>query len=379
MTGLLILAALAGLAGPGEAAPVALTSTAGGTEVRAVWLNPWAFNSPWTRSATLDKIRRARLNTVFLQTPPVAGNFGISWGGATPGNYAAFLKELKAAGISAHGWIINRERLGEGGQAPFTVPSEQQAQRDWALAVLDAYPELDGVHFDYIRYMEWGPYDPAKADGITETVRLAHEAIRATHPGRFLTAAVFTAASANYLGDRSGGRLSWSGAEPAWFPGWMNAHPANWYVAQVKADTRLRPNWILGPSFLKYQQQPVVWLESGFIDAVCPMQYTGDEATWKAEVELWKSFRGGAPAGVVMGLGWLKDTEHPDWDLKPAPLVRFIRYGRAHGLKGFSVFSLGVPGVDDEPLIRALGEPCAANGGRPPFAQPARSWLSAKG
>ena len=140
MTLLALLMAL--LAIPGGAADPA-------AEVRAVWLNPWAFNSPETRSASLAKIRRARLNTAFLQTPAVAGNYGVQWGGVSATNYAAFVGELKDAGIAVHGWIINRERAGEGTQADFTSPKERIAQRDWALAVLRSYPRLDGVHFDY--------------------------------------------------------------------------------------------------------------------------------------------------------------------------------------------------------------------------------------
>jgi len=346
-------------------------------EVRAVWLNPWAFNSPETRAATLAKLRRARLNTVFLQTPAVAGNYGITWGDPSPANYSAFLKDLKAAGVAVHGWIINRERAGEGTQADFANRREQEAQRDWALAVLETYPELDGVHFDYIRWGDWKPHDAAKAAGITETVRITAEAIRRKHPGRFLTAAVFVAASANYMGETRDGKRSWTDSPPEWLVKWLDGHPGNWYAERGRTDPKLKPEWILGPSFLKYQQDPVAWLEPRGIDAVCPMQYTGDEATWKAEVELWKSFRQGSLEGIVMGLGWLKEKEHPDWELKPDHLVRFVKAGRAQGLKGFSIFSLGVPGVDDEPLVKALSEPGPANDGEPPFRVPAPTWLLA--
>jgi len=183
-------------------------------EVRAVWLNPWAFNSPEIRAATLAKVRRAHLNTVFLQTPSVAGNYGIEWGGASPENYTAFLKDLKAAGITVHGWIINRERRGQGTQADFTSEIERNAQRDWALAVLAAWPALDGIHFDYIRYGDWASHDTAKAAGVTETVASSAEAIRAKCPGKNLTAAVFTAASPSYMGHAGGGKRAWEDPAP---------------------------------------------------------------------------------------------------------------------------------------------------------------------
>ena len=95
-------------------------------------------------------------------------------------------------------------------------------------------------------------------------------------------------------------------------------------------------------------------------------------------MDLWKSFRKGRLEGIVMGLGWLKEKEHPDWDLKPDPVVRFIKYGRSQGLKGFSIFSLGAPDVDDEPLLKALAEPCPANEGDPPFRDPVPTWLLAR-
>lgn len=366
---------LAGLAGCHRAAAPARPPRA---EVRAVWLNPWAFNSPETRAATLGRIRRAHLNTVFLQTPAVAGNYGIDWGGASPQNYATFLKELKEAGIAIHGWIINRERRGEGTQADFTSADERKAQRDWALAVLAAFPGLDGIHFDYIRYGDWASHDTAKAAGVTETVRLTAEAIRAKCPGRNLTAAVFTAASPSYMGQAGGGKRTWADPAPDWFVKWLDRNPRNWYAARARKDPKLKPNWLLGPSFFKYQQDPVSWLETGAIDAVCPMQYTGDEATWKAEVDLWKSFRGGHLDGIVMGLGWLKEKEHPDWDLDPAALVRFVRYGRSRGLAGFSIFSFGDPAADDDLLVKALAEPCPANGGDPPFRYPVPAQLSVR-
>jgi hypothetical protein len=345
-------------------------------EVRAVWINPFSFDTPEHRAATLAKIGRANLNTVFLQTPSVAGNYGITWGGASPENYSAFLKDLKSAGLAVHGWIINREREGEGKQADFTSANERKAQRDWALAVLDAYPALDGVHFDYIRYGDWAKHEIAKAGGVTETVRMTLKAIRKKHPGKFLTAAVFVAASPNWMGRVSEGKRIWDDIPPPWFVKWLDGHPDNWFAKRGKEDPKLGPDMILGPSFFKYQQDPVAWLETESIDAICPMQYTTDEAIWKTEVDLWKSFRGGNLGGVIMGLGWLKEKEHPDWELKPEPLVKSIRYGRDQGLKGFSIFSLGVPGVDDEPLLKALSEPCPANDGEPPFRDHASSWLA---
>ena len=242
------------------------------SEVRAVWLNPFAFNSPEIRETTLAKIRRAHLNTVFLQTPSVAGNYGIQWGGASAENYSAFLNQLKDAGVAVHGWIINRERAGEGTQADFTSKRERKAQAEWARAVLDAYPKLDGVHFDYIRYGEWARHDSARARGVTETVRISLKYIRKKHPGRLLTAAVFVAASANYMGQVRQGKRFWDDPLPKWFFRWLDDHPDNWYAERGRTDPKLGPNMLLGPSFFKYQQDPVTWLESDSIDAVCPMQ-----------------------------------------------------------------------------------------------------------
>ena len=328
-------------------------------ELRGVWMKPVCFDSSARRKSVLGKIRKANLNTVFLAVPPVEGNYGS----CKRGDFEAVLKE--AGDLSVHAWLLNHHRKGWGKGVDFTDPGERDAQMKWALALLGAYPSLDGIHFDYIRDSEWAAVDGSKMKGVTETIRITREGMRKRHPGRFLTASCFIAASAAYQGSKAGG---WEGAVPEWYRTWYRERADNWYIRRGKEQKELREDWLLGPLCFNYQQNPHTWLHEAGIDGVIPMQYTSVDRIWQAEVDLWKSFLGERSDRLYPGLGWLTEEGHPDWKYDAAALVRFIRHGRARGMKGFVIFTLGVPDVDDAPLIEALSR----NG---PFGKPARSPL----
>ena len=77
-------------------------------ELRAVWLNPWSFDTPAKRQRLLKNILRAKLDTLFVSVPSVAGNFGYS----KPADFKSILKE--ASNLSVHGWLLNHHRNGVG-------------------------------------------------------------------------------------------------------------------------------------------------------------------------------------------------------------------------------------------------------------------------
>jgi hypothetical protein len=334
----------------------------GTPEMRAGWLAADSFDTPQHRTDIVAKFKRARLNTIFLTIPALNGNYGTS----DPAAFGSLTAEAKAAGLSVHAWFQCFKRQGESTPADFTASAEQDAQSRWVLAMLAAYPALDGVHLDYIRYSTWEACNAAKIDGVAQTVQAIHQALIAQFPGKPLTAAVFNAAAITYRGWKP----SWEGDVPQWYRDWYASDPNNYYVRKANEPAN-NPNWMLGPSFYSYQQDPPAWLKAGRLEAIASMQYTSVDATWKSEADLWKSFLEFQGVGLdkaVIGLGWMAPVQFfEDSNFDAPALVRFIKYGRSLGLKGFSIFRLGQPGVDDSPLLDALSIDGPSNGNAAPF------------
>jgi hypothetical protein len=337
-------------------------------ELRGVWLKPENTDTPAKRAELYRKLETANLNTVFL----------AAWGDMNA--FREFMDESHKRGWAVHGWICNHYRTPN---VDFASLSEQAAQRDWAMGILDQYPALDGMHFDYIREKNWGPCDRAKMDGISTTIRITNEAIKRRYPGKFLTAAVFTAATQNYIGFKQpDGRIQWDGDVPEWYRTWWQDHPDNWYtkIPQLRPD--LLQNGVFGPIQFHFQQDPVTWIRTGALDAVMPMQYSTNDNEWNAEADMWMGFLGDlTPQTVYMGLGWWSDAGpiagpgRQGYDA--AALVRHIKYGRSRGYKGFVIFSLGYVPQKDWEFIEALSTDSAVNGGDAPFKEPAVSPLLA--
>lgn len=120
---------------------------ASGCETRGTWLNPNAFNSDARRTETLNKILQANLNTVFLASYTLSGNFG--WAQQT--DFDKFYTMLRQNNISVHVWVSSMDRVSN---VDYTNPGERTAQMNWALSWFNRYPDLDGFHLDYIRY-DW--------------------------------------------------------------------------------------------------------------------------------------------------------------------------------------------------------------------------------
>ncbi len=358
-------------------------------ELRGVWLNNYAVNS-MNRQETLEKIMKANLNTVFVISPQIGENYGET----DPEDFKAFIHDAKSRGLSVHGWICNHLRTHEMTKVDFTDPEEREAQVKWAITLLDTYPELDGVHFDYIRYEEWEWCNADKMNGISETIRLTYAAIKQQYPEKFLTATSFVAASASYHGVDYGKVVSWFagwfiegedlwvGDVPQWYRDWYTDNPDNWYSTRNTIDKELKKNRILGPLHFNYQQDPTTWIREGIVDAVIPMQYTIDDLAWKDEVDLWKSFVPNRSDRVYFGLGWLEEEDHNDWQYDPAAIVRHINYGRSRGINGFVIFQLGskeLPeNVDDWDLVRALSIDSEINNNKAPFQDRVPSPLSSE-
>ena len=335
-------------------------------ETRAVWLNNYAFDSPAKRIETLQKITDANLNTVFLIVPD---DTRPAW--STVADFTAMLADAKALGLAAHVWMINMYRT-SGQTADFTEPAEQAAQVQWARTLLDSFPALDGVHFDYIRYPTQDRLDSVKMEGIRQTILQTHGMLQAEYPGRFLTAALINLGQdcADWIHPYSEG----GDDIPAWFRTWFAANPGNRWDDLSFCGSYPTPDGV--PTQMTFQQNGVSYANNNILDFIIAMEYTYYTSWWSGEVDIWNSFLGPEVNHVYMGLGWYQNvwtSAGVNPEEVAAAMVDKIEYGRLNGITGFSIFEFGEPGTTDSIVINALTQ-----GPDAPFAEPAVSALLAQ-
>ncbi|MBI2617009.1 hypothetical protein HYW55_02685 [Candidatus Gottesmanbacteria bacterium] len=341
------------------------TAQAAQCETRGVWLNPYSFKAPETRQQTLDKIIKANLNTVFLASYTLSGNFGWS----DKESFDAMLAALKSKGLSVHVWLSSMSRKGAGTQAEYTDVSEQEAQKNWCMDWLSSYPTLDGVHFDNLRYLvEVAEISKQRNIGVFRTIKACYDAVKMKYPTKFVTAFInntdpFSVHKDDYLA--------------RWYKNWLSKNPTN---SLQYNGTQYRPQ------NLRYD--PMKWIRRGIIDAVTPGRYTTDVAAWKKRLPLWKSFLTTEEnfSKVIFGISWYPtegEISYPDGKVyqwggyNAQSAVRQIKYARKEGMRGFSIFEFGRKvGQDDGPFIDALTIDSAINDFDAPFETKQKSCLN---
>ncbi len=322
-------------------------------ETRAVWLNPYAFDSSAKRNETLQKILDANLNTAFLLVPDDA-RYPV-W--SRVNDFEAMTDLLYSNGIEVHVWLINLHRV-QGVNSDFTDPTEQEAQKDWAIDFLEDYDKLSGVHFDYIRYENQDRLHDDKIDGISQTIQTTQSAIDEYFPGKHLTAAVWNLGQD--CADYRNGYDAGGDDIPAWFRAWFNSNIGNPLNRWDNLDYCLGQGYLdpYGvPTQMTVEQDSVTWVSNDYLDKIISMEYVYDTNWWSEEVDIWNEFLGTDISKVHMGLGWYQDI----WNgagVTPAEvadaIVDKITYGRNNGITGFSIFEFGESGTDDSILINRL-------------------------
>jgi hypothetical protein len=318
----------------------------------------------------LEKVLQAKLNTVMVSMPPVNQNYGEG----DVGSFFSFVTESKKANLVVFGWISNHKRTYPT-PADLRLEEERQAQAKWVEDVLTSYPCLDGIAIDYIRYPTWEPSNKEKIDGVTATV----EIIRGVTDrfGVVLLTTCFPAATITYRGTEP----NWEGDIPLWYQEWFRADPYNYFVQEATSGgtgivnqgnlNGSHPDFLLGPSFMSYQQDPITWMNNGFVQHVVPMQYTADTTVMQNDINVWESFAAwyNLPmSSFYLGLGWFDEpSSFPDSKFDPAAMIAHLNYGRLKGYGGATIFRLGIPDTDDSPLIEALTIPNADNNWNPPY------------
>jgi uncharacterized lipoprotein YddW (UPF0748 family) len=280
------------------AAPLASAGDDPAPQVRAIWVTRFEWSSGEEIRAILRNCAALGFNTVLFQVRGEANAFYKSslepWaerlGGRDPGfdPLDVACRESKKLGLSLHAWVnampvwrgktppADRNHLYH--QKPEWIVVDRQGRRqalnDHYTCLNPCLPEVcahlaavmedivarypvDGLHLDYIRFIEgdwsydkktvaafyakqraWPSKDPAaweeyRRAAVTETVRTIRAAVKAVRPGLVFSAAVYPTAAAR---------------------------------ARVLQDAE-------------------GWTRQGLIDWVFPMTYEDDDAEYRAAVE----------------------------------------------------------------------------------------------
>jgi uncharacterized lipoprotein YddW (UPF0748 family) len=381
-------ALLLGLAGMGPWRPAAAAGAAAPVdlrEVRALWVQRSSLTSRESIARLVDEARTARFNTLLVQVrgrgdayfadgvdpraPALAGQ---------PASFdplATVLAAARGAGLRVHAWV-NMNLVADATSLPSARTHIVQRHPEWLmvpralagdLARVDprnpsylgqlarharaeaarveglylsplhegaaAYTvsviadlveryDVDGVHLDYIRYPnDTFDYGPAAL-------------------------ALFRLDVMQDLGDddrqRYDARLA---AEPAIY---ADAFPDRWQTFRRDRLTALvtrvrevvkarRPAAILSAAVLPDAREAFThrlqdwprWAETGLLDAVCPMAYTTDADTFRAQIASVQSLAAGRPVWAGIGAYRLSSSE----------TIENILAARAAGARGIVLFS----------------------------------------
>jgi uncharacterized lipoprotein YddW (UPF0748 family) len=326
-------------------------------ELRAVWMG--ASGVP-TWEETMRNLARNGFNAVFPNM--CSGGIAHYESDVLPrakqvregqDTLAECLKWGKRYGIAVHVWRINwylsgsepehveelkrQDRLqvsAEGEGINWLCPSQEVNRRlevDAMLELVRKY-DVDGIHFDYIRY-------PSSAYCYCEHCRRAFE----TWAGVTVRDWPLEA----YEGDLRERYLQ------------FRRHQITSLVKQVSEEARrVKPSVVISAAvFGDWERSPVSigqetrrWLEEGYLDLVCPMDYTDSNerlaALTQAQV---RAVAGRVP--LAIGIGAFSSSSQFE---SPARLADQVDIARRLGADGFVIFHYNEPLARDFlPAMRA--------------------------
>ena len=194
------------------------------TELRAVWLHDVAFNNAAAQDATLRKLKRAGLNTVFLKCPKGGDNPGWS----PPRPLASSSNKLQEERTCRGHHRLPLSFTDSRNLWTSLTPSSRQPSAVGSRTARPV-PVPDGVTLGFHSHGPVGRASKVLTDGVTNTVRKIHDAIGAKYPGKLLSCAGFpgesrpTVASAARMA-----RSSLVGRSAQWLREWYAANPDNY-------------------------------------------------------------------------------------------------------------------------------------------------------
>ena len=220
-------------------------------------------------------------------------------------------------------------------EAPWLCPSHpdnQQLEIDSMLEVAANY-DVDGVHFDYIRYP--GAHG-CFCDGCRERFQ-------------------------ERLGEEVGDWPADTRDEPDIREAWLQFRrdQITTVVAEVAGELQQNhpdvqlsaavfPNW--GNSRDNIGQDAELWCERGYLDFVCPMNYTPHNHVFARQTANQIEAAHGVPVYPGIGL-----TTWPGMQPDTVKLIEQIRLARESGAPGFTIFEYDQSAMDDALPLAGMG------------------------
>ncbi len=345
-------------------------------EIRGIWVHTY---SPQDWDVVMKKIADAGLNSVFVRVArgvnalypskilPMDGWANDAWNnGAGRDELKTMIEAAHQNGLEFHAWKVNFNasagmRAGEGPAAMFTqMKADDRLMRDMngvqapalnpgdprnrqlevdAMAELVQNYDVDGVHFDYIRYTEIG------GDG-KENYDFDYGAV-----SRFEFEKSRGMKVANWPADVFSGRLK------AEYEDWEREN-INDVVQRVhKATKASKPRVMVSAAVWranrKYRagikQDWTRWAREGWLDFVVPMDYSADMARFERDMkEQIPNVAGHIPFAAGIGTYLQKAPE----DVK-----KQIEIARQNGADGYVLFA-----YNDDSIEAVLAQVKLANG-----------------
>ncbi len=334
-------------------------------EIRGIWVHTY---SPQDWDVTMKKIADAGLNSVFVRTSrgvnalypskvlPMDGWAADAWkDGKGRDELQTMIEAAHKNGLEFHAWKVNFNasagmRAGAGPAAMYTQmkaddrlmrdvngvqtaalnpgdPRNRQLEVDAMTELVEKY-DVDGVHFDYIRYTEIGGDGKENFDFDYGNVsRFEFEKSRGMKV-------------ANWPADVFSGHIK------SEYEDWEREN-INDVVKRVYANTKARKPSVAVSAAVwranrKYRagikQDWTRWAREGWLDFVVPMDYTADAARFTADMkEQIPNVAGHIPFVAGIGSYLIKD---------PADIVKQIEIARANGADGYALFAYNDDNID---------------------------------
>ena len=232
-------------------------------------------------------------------------------------------------------------------------PRNRQLEVDAMAEIIEKY-DVDGVHFDYIRYTEVG------GDG-KENFDFDYGAVSRREFEKARGVAV-----ANWPAD------VFSGALKSEYENWEREN-INDVVKRVYQNTKARkPNVQVSAAVWranrKYRagikQDWTRWAREGWLDFVVPMDYTADNARFERDMkEQIPNVAGHIPLAAGIGNYLIKD---------PQDVVKQIEIARENGADGYVLFAYNDDNID---AVLAAVKTANANPAVPSYRAPRASWF----
>ena len=384
------LALLCALAPAARAQPVEQTP-----EIRGIWVHTY---SPQDWDVVMKKIADAGLNCVFVRVArgvnalypskilPMDGWAADAWkNGAGRDELKTMIEAAHKNGLEFHAWKVNFNasagmRAGAGPAAMFTQmktddrlmrdvngvqtsalnpgdPRNRQLEVDAMTELVEKY-DVDGVHFDYIRYTEIGGDGKENFDfDYGDVSRREFEKSRGV-------------AVVHWPADVFSGNLK------AEYEDWEREN-INDVVKRVYDATKARKPQVQVSAAVwranrKYRagikQDWTRWARENWLDFVAPMDYTADNARFERDMkEQIPNVAGHIPFAAGIGTYLIKD---------PQDVVKQIEIARKNGADGYVLFA-----YNDDNIDAVLAAVKAANGANvvPSYRAPRASWKVAGG